>query len=726
MKQPMRNRSASSQLLPSSLRALIIASSYWVLSISLTTESGSIAAFIGSALSCLLIDMYIHRAPLQSVRLSVLALAALLALAVGTGLATALTASIALTQILGPMLSYETGEVLQWFVFSAGLSSILRSIAQRTDFGRVLEILFVATAFVITLAAHRQGMIHRPFFIGDFALTRGIDPSSILMAFGCAAVLSLAALLMIEHNHRRLPYHFTVLGLLCFSLLVYVQFFGMPTPRMTDSLGLTGAARSEGSAQDENPFRDGENNTDNMQAPIAIVLFRDDYEPRGGAYYFRESAYSQFNGTMLAFPNREDLDEDLIDFFTPNRVEIDTPLPAPQLRKSVRTTIGLLAPHRTPFGLDTPVAYENTPNPNNLRFKQTYDAYSMVPEYAFSHLIGRSAGDAQWSDAQREAYLQMPDDPRYKELADSILQDLRPEFTEDPYAQALAIKDYMDRNGIYSLKNEHAYAEDPAASFLFGDLTGYCMHFAFASTYMYRSIGIPARVGIGYSVPASNRAGGSSLLIQAINGHAWPEIYLDGIGWVIVDPAPSRTLVDMSVDPQNSLQQLLGDMLRDEASFNEFISADEGSTFPIAALVRIFLAALLGLTLIAYGVKIYRQRVPYYTLPEKRYRLSYRATLDTLSALGIRRYYGESRESFARRISAMTPSFAGMTYAHLMRAMTAQESANKPAALLALDMAQEPDWLALDGQIRQELRQHIPWWRRAFAVLNPIAWRHTH
>jgi len=96
-------------------------------------------------------------------------------------------------------------------------------------------------------------MIHRPFFIGDFALTRGIDPSSILMAFGCVAVLSLAALLMIEHNHRRLPYHFAVLGALCFSLLVYVQFFGMPTPRMTDDLGLTGAARGAGGAHGREP-----------------------------------------------------------------------------------------------------------------------------------------------------------------------------------------------------------------------------------------------------------------------------------------------------------------------------------------------------------------------------------------------------------------------------------------------------------------------------------------
>jgi len=354
----------------------------------------------------------------------------------------------------------------------------------------------------------------------------------------------LAGLLIAESNHRRLPYHFTMLALLCFSLLFYIRLYGLPTPQSTDAMGLTGEARQEGSPESDNPFRDSENDASNKQAPVAIVLFRDDYEPAGGAYYFRESAYTEFDGTMLAITDRADLDVDLIENFTQTKQEVAEPLPALDKRKSVRTTIGLLAPHKSPFGLDSPVAYENTPNPNSLRFKRTYDAYSMVPQYNFSDLIGHTSGHPDWSEEQRQSYLGMPDDPRYKDLAETIIADLRPELKDDAYAKALAIKDYLDRSGIYSLKNEHAYAKDPAASFLFGDLTGYCMHFSFAATYMLRSIGVPARVGIGYLVPAANRAGGSSLLIQAINGHAWPEIYLDGIGWVIVDPSPARTLVD--------------------------------------------------------------------------------------------------------------------------------------------------------------------------------------
>lgn len=710
----MNKEFAVNPLLPSSLRALIIASSYWVLSISLTSTSGSWAAFLGCLAACFAVDTQIHRPPLRDLRLGVIALICVLVLSLGIASSALLTSSVAMAGLLGPLNTYELGEILQWFLFSATVSTLLRSVAHRTSVGRIAEILFVATAFVITLSAHRQGMIHRPFFIGDFALIRGIDPSSILMAMGCGAVLSLAGLLMMENNHRRLPYHFTVLGLLCFSLLVYVQFFGLPTPQLTDDMGLTGAARAGGGAQNENPFRDGENDTSDKEAPVAIVLFRDDYEPEGGAYYFRESAYSQFNGSMLDYPSLAGLDADLIDFFTPTRADISEPLPLPDKRLSVRTTIGLLAPHRTPFGLDTPVAFVNTPNPNNLRFKQTYDAISMVPQLNFSDLTGREAGDADWTPEQRAAYLEMPADPRYKQLAETILQDLRPEFAEDPYAKALAVKDYLDRNGIYSLKNEHAYAEDPAASFLFGDLTGYCMHFAFASTYMYRSIGIPARVGLGYSVPASNRAGGSSLLIQAINGHAWPEIYLDGIGWTIVDPAPSRTLVDMSVDPQNSLQQLLGDMLRDEASFEDFIESQQDAPFPIAVILQTMTGILLALLLAAYAIKIYRLRVPLHADPALRYLLSYRAALDTLAALGLHRRYGESRESFARRLGTLAPSFDTMTQAHLLSALGERGEAS------------QPDWIALQQRIRQELRPQLPWWRHLLAVLNPIPWWKTH
>ena len=178
------------------------------------------------------------------------------------------------------------------------------------------------------------------------------------------------------------------------------------------------------------------------------------------------------------------LDPDLVSEFPVQSTSVTDEVPALDKRRSVTTTIGLLTPHRSPFGLDAPVRFENTPNPNSMRFRQTYTVESMVPEFEFPDLIGRSAGSPEWSVSEWQKYLELPDDPRYQEKAESLIANIREEFADDPYAKALAVKAWLDDNGIYSLANEHAYASDPAASFLFGDMTGYCVHFAYSATYM--------------------------------------------------------------------------------------------------------------------------------------------------------------------------------------------------------------------------------------------------
>lgn len=711
-RQTTEKASSAPHFLPTSLRAAIIASSYWVLSLSLTVLSGSVASFIGCLFACYLIDLGIRRPPLNKLRTFTINAISLVTLLLGLLLASLVTNTVLLSNLLSPMFSFNTGEFIKWFSISATLTASLRVLAQRTSTGAVIEVLFVAAAFVITLSAHRNGMIHRPFVVGDYALIRGIDPSSILMAFGCGAVLSLAALLMIENNHRRLPYHFAVLALLCFSLLFYIRLFGLPTPQLTDSLGLTGQQQAGNNTQRQNPFRDTENNTDGKESPVAIVVFRDDYEPLDAAYYFRKSSYSQFNGTRLDYSTRDDMDQDLISNFTSSRIETEQLPKAEEQRRTVRTTIGTLIPHSTPFGLESPIAYENIPNPNNLRFKRTYDSYSLAPEYDFNYLLGRELGRADWSEEVWDEYLTLPNDPRYQELAQSLITNLKPEYSEDPYAKAWAIKTYLEENGIYSLKNEHAYETDPAGSFLFGDLTGYCMHFSFAATYLFRSLGIPARVGTGYAVPAENKAGGSSLLIQAIHGHAWPEVYFRDIGWVIVDPAPQQTQVDMSTSPQNNLQQLLGDMLRNEASFDDFLQSQQTSAIYFQLILNTLYALLLATLLTAYSIKFYRLWIPTKAGLDTQYRLSYRAMLDQLSAIGLRRQFGESREQFALRARTVAPSMQQMTQQHLALALGAADK----------NSVEQINWLELRRAIADEIKLNTETWKKVVAWLNPFSW----
>jgi hypothetical protein len=54
---------------------------------------------------------------------------------------------------------------------------------------------------------------------------------------------------------------------------------------------------------------------------------------------------------------------------------------------------------------------------------------------------------------------------------------------------------------------------------------------------MSRAAGIPARLALGF-LPGTKAKGVWTVL--AADAHAWPELYLDGIGWTRFEPTPSR------------------------------------------------------------------------------------------------------------------------------------------------------------------------------------------
>jgi len=84
---------------------------------------------------------------------------------------------------------------------------------------------------------------------------------------------------------------------------------------------------------------------------------------------------------------------------------------------------------------------------------------------------------------------------------------------------------------------------DSIDRFLFDSREGYCEHFASATTFMLRSVGIPARVVTGYQGGEWNPYQGY-LQVRQYDAHAWVEAWMDGRGWVRLDPtaavAPER------------------------------------------------------------------------------------------------------------------------------------------------------------------------------------------
>jgi hypothetical protein len=70
--------------------------------------------------------------------------------------------------------------------------------------------------------------------------------------------------------------------------------------------------------------------------------------------------------------------------------------------------------------------------------------------------------------------------------------------------------------------------------------SGYCVHFASTMAVMARTLGIPARVAVGF-LPGTQDTGGR-WHISLRDAHAWPELYFEGAGWVRFEPTPaSRT-----------------------------------------------------------------------------------------------------------------------------------------------------------------------------------------
>lgn len=71
--------------------------------------------------------------------------------------------------------------------------------------------------------------------------------------------------------------------------------------------------------------------------------------------------------------------------------------------------------------------------------------------------------------------------------------------------------------------------------FLLESRQGYCTYFATAFVLLARAEGIPARYVQGFCVPA---AGSEETVVLSSMAHSWPEVYIDGVGWIPFEPTP--------------------------------------------------------------------------------------------------------------------------------------------------------------------------------------------
>lgn len=712
---------------PLVLRALVHALAAGVLTYPLGTGGATFAAATGSGLGAAF-GPRLSRSELRSVALALLGLVGVL-LAFGARFLFVDTQLFASS--LGPSSSLRTGDLVLFLLAPASISLSLRALATRRRGLQAIEVVLVGVAFAQLVVAHRQGAINRPFEVADPILASGGDPTDLLFAVGGAATAVVVLLLLGERSLWRSLLHLSVVALLLLLFLGTSRVIEMPEPPEA-AMGL-GLRPEEGEGEGESSEggqgggrsdREPEPNEDlefqdeleqpQSATPVGVVVFHDDWSPPYGVYYLRQAAFSQYNGRRLVAATQLGVDGDLARDFPTVAYDVAEPPPMGASRAQVETTVALLAEHTRPFGLEAPVRFIPARNPDPRRFRRVYKVTSAVLTADFAAMLGARAGDPSWSAEERATYTAAPDDPRYAELAQRIVQEQLPDhLRDDPAARVAAITGWLGEHGTYSLRSRHAGADDPTADFLFGDLTGYCVHFAHAAAYLMRAAGLPTRVASGYAIDEATRQGGSALLVTGGASHAWPEVYLEGFGWVVADVSPAQVLTPPGPAPDVDLQRLLGELARglDAVPVDEDapVSRTVATLRDVLRWIGWTLLGLLAFVFVFLVVgKIARRLAPRFASADRLPIASYRAALDQLGELALRRNPGESREAFARRVAAIAPSFEPLTRANVAAAFGSRR----------VDPALE----TFRAKLGDELARAFPFWRRLVGRLAFWSW----
>ncbi len=148
----------------------------------------------------------------------------------------------------------------------------------------------------------------------------------------------------------------------------------------------------------------------------------------------------------------------------------------------------------------------------------------------------RSAG-TDYPDWVTNRYLEVP--ARLK----ADLQTLTANVTtgqSTPYDQALAITSYLRSTIQYSTSvPAPPTGQDPVLWVLLDYQKGFCNYYASAEVLMLRSIGIPARLAVGFAQGEFD-SGTRSYTVRNRDAHAWPEVYFPNIGWIEFEPTASQ------------------------------------------------------------------------------------------------------------------------------------------------------------------------------------------
>jgi protein-glutamine gamma-glutamyltransferase len=273
---------------------------------------------------------------------------------------------------------------------------------------------------------------------------------------------------------------------------------------------------------------------------------------------------------------------------------------------------------------------------------------------------------ARLSDRDRYTNLALPSDrnPRTRALG-AQLRDQHP----NPQDLVTAVLHWFGEEEFFYSLSASPLGRHGADEFLFDLRTGYCEYYASAFAILMRAAGIPTRVVLGYQ-GGYWQVAGNYLLVRQSDAHAWNEVWLEGPGWVRVDPtsavAPfrieqgARSVIEQ---PRHALdyewlRQLRNRADRFQHAWNRWILGFDAARqkrllerlgLPDAQPVTlaIIMVAVLGLIVAVLALAMWhrgRQR------PTSEAQRQWQRVIARLGRRGLRKLPAETPIEFSRRI----------------------------------------------------------------------------
>lgn len=202
-----------------------------------------------------------------------------------------------------------------------------------------------------------------------------------------------------------------------------------------------------------------------------------------------------------------------------------------------------LEPHnaRWLFALDMPNRLPQMDN-NHARLNGAFELRAALPvdqrvRYSITSQFEYKLDADQLRDSERWLALPRGFNPRAMQAGLDLQREAAP---AERVRRVLSM--FRKENFIYTLEPPQL-GHDSVDDFLYTTRAGFCEHFSSAFVFLMRAADVPARVVTGYQGGELNPVDGFMMVRQS-DAHAWAEVWLEGRGWVRIDPtaavAPER------------------------------------------------------------------------------------------------------------------------------------------------------------------------------------------